>query len=261
MDWNSKIAGYHDIADESPWTLQDLKLLLSVIDLTNLNLQETEESIAKLCQKADSSLGCVAAICVYPKFVPLVAELAPKINIAAVANFPTGDEKLSDVLKQIQNAIESGAKEIDVVFPFSTYFKDGKTDALEFVKQCKKTCGKKLLKVILEISEFASSDQIYTVSNEVIDCGANFLKTSTGKSKHGATLESASVMLLAIHSQEKRAAGFKASGGIKEIKQALAYVKLAKKIMGDEWLDPTHFRIGASHLIDNIFISASDLEN
>lgn len=239
--------------DDTSYSLKDLKKLVSVIDLTSLNPNDNDQSIKLLTQKTTTALGNVAAICVYPEFLPLVVKNlpSPKVKIATVVNFPTGTEKLEDVLKQIKSSLKSGANEIDVVFPFAIHVKQPE-EALAYIAECKKVCGKNIMKVILEISEFHHLEEVYKTSLNVIACGADFLKTSTGKSKHGATLESASAILIAIKSSGKKGVGFKASGGIKEISEALAYIRLAKKIMGERWVKPAHFRIGASGLLDNI---------
>jgi deoxyribose-phosphate aldolase len=255
MDFNAKLDEYIRPEAEASPSLKDLKELVSFIDLTLLNLDDTEESIKQLCQKASSQLGPVASVCIYPQFLPIVTAHLDrgKIKIASVANFPTGNEKLNDVIANIQQAILSGANEIDMVFPYMLYQAGNAQAALEYVSECKKVCSDNvLLKVILEVSEFANLEAIYALSSKIIVNGANFIKTSTGKSKSGATLESASAMLLAIKSHPQKHIGFKASGGIREVKQALSYVNLAKKIMEANWVTSSYFRIGASVLLDNI---------
>lgn len=237
----------------NPTNLSLLKKLVSLIDLTTLNPSDNEETIINLCHKATTNLGNVAAVCVYPKFVRAAKEtLSPtKIKIASVANFPSGEEKIQSALNQIEQALTAGATEIDIVFPYVNYKQGQKKEALNYIEQCKKECNQVTLKVILEISEFSNAEEIYELSQRLIELEVNFLKTSTGKSKHGATIEGAETMLRAIKDFSPNT-GFKASGGIKNVAQANAYTVLAEKIMGSNWVNPDHFRIGASSLLDEI---------
>jgi deoxyribose-phosphate aldolase len=247
-----------DLKKSQPATLSLLREINSVIDLTTLSPSDDDESVSNLCHKASNQLGEVAAVCVYPKFVPIAADLlsTTKIRIASVANFPSGSEKLSDVFKEIDSAILAGANEIDTVFPYTFYLEGNKKKAMEYIAECKIACGKATLKVILEISEFPNLPEIYTLSQELIALGVNFIKTSTGKSKHGATLEASSAMLLAIRETPCNT-GFKTSGGVRSFDQACAYLDLAKNIMGEDWVTPLHFRIGASTLLDDLLSLAN----
>lgn len=227
--------------------------IFSLLDLTSLNAHDTEQSIQTLCQKAIFPGGHVAAICVYPEFVKTaVTYLANNIPVAAVANFPTGNESLENVSISIQQSIAQGAREIDVVFPYQEYLTGDKTTALKFIQMCKSICGKNiLLKVILETGALQDPVVIAKASQDVIESGADFLKTSTGKISVGATLDAATLMLQAIK-DSKKSVGLKVSGGIRELSQAEQYILLAEKIMGEAWVVPQHFRIGASSLIDSV---------
>ncbi len=248
-----------ELKKSQPATLSLLREINSIIDLTTLSPSDDVESVSNLCRKASNQLGEVAAVCVYPKFIPIVTDMLSdtKIHIASVANFPSGSEKLSDVFKEIDAAILAGANEIDIVFPYTFYLQGDKKKAIEYIAECKIACGKAALKVILEISEFTKLAEIYTLSQELIALGVNFLKTSTGKSKYGATLEASTAMLLAIRETSYNT-GFKASGGIRDFDQAVAYLDLAKNIMGEDWVTPAHFRIGASSLLDDLLSLAQD---
>jgi deoxyribose-phosphate aldolase len=253
MDLNSHLAEYLEEEKQTTFSKTELIEVVSLMDLTTLNTGDTEETIVNLCHKANSELGQVAAVCVYPNFIPIVSkELRQEaIKIASVANFPTGCEELESSLANIALAMSTGANEIDLVFPYTRYLQGKQEEAFSYIQKCKQACNTALLKVILEISEFSNLEEIYSLSLKVIASGADFIKTSTGKSKYGATIEAASVMLLAIKSCNNPHIGFKASGGIKTVEQAFAYIKLAKKIMGDQWVRPENFRIGASSLLDH----------
>jgi deoxyribose-phosphate aldolase len=233
---------------------KNLLKLVPLIDLTSLKPDDDEQSIQALCAKADTPLGKVASICVFPKFISLVAELTKNhhLKIATVVNFPTGKASLEETLNEIHYSIQQGADEIDLVFPYSDYQAGRIKEALHFVEQCKAASGTCLLKVILEISEFEKMEMLYQLCMQVIGAGADFLKTSTGRSQHGATLEGSTIMLLAIKACQKSNIGFKASGGISTLKQAISLVELAKNIMGEDWVKPENFRLGTSQLLNDI---------
>ncbi len=231
-----------------------------LIDLTSLNDDDNESHIAAFCAKAHTPFGHVAAVCVYPQFVRLVAaEFANSpIKTATVVNFPSGDESLETTLVEIGRAIQDGAQEIDVVFPYTRYMAGEHQYAHQFVAACKAACGTDaLLKVILETGALIEPGIIAEAAYESLTAGADFIKTSTGKMAGGATPEAAVVMLLVIKhvtSQLKRRLGIKLSGGIKELAQAAQYLELADHIMGRDWVTPATFRIGASQLVDRLAV-------
>jgi deoxyribose-phosphate aldolase len=232
------------------------KRILSLIDLTSLNLTDTEEAISLLCQNATSKMGSVAAVCIYPQFIPYAKKyLKDKtIKIATVANFPEGNQSLNTVLQEIRNSIINGADEIDVVMPYHSYLAGDINAVKNFVQACKKTCGAEiLLKVILETGALQQSEIIANASKDVILAGADFIKTSTGKISIGATLEAAKIMLTTIRDLKlNRIVGFKTSGGIRTLPQAISYLQLADQIMGPKWVSPSTFRIGASSLVKDV---------
>lgn len=235
-----------------------LQRMLSLVDLTSLNATDTETSIAAFCEKAQLSFGHVAAVCVYPQFVRLVAAqfAGTTIKVATVANFPEGNASLETVLLEIGAALQEGAEEIDVVFPYLRYLAGEQQYAHTFVAACKAACGDNVtLKVILETGALLDPAIIADAALEALTAGADFIKTSTGKIAEGATLEAAATMLLVIkHAlpQLKRNVGIKISGGVRDIQQAAQYMQLADNIMGREWVEPATFRIGASKLVDEI---------
>lgn len=229
--------------------------ILSLIDLTSLNDDDTEETITTLCHKAITSEGHVAAVCVYPRFVKQASEALnhSPVKIATVVNFPFGLDSLNRVLELISNVISDGANEIDLVFPLTTYLEGKKEEALSYVRQSKLLCGDAIsLKTILETGAIDQVDLISAISHQVISAGADFLKTSTGKIKAGATIEAATLMLNAIR-ESRRKVGFKASGGIRTIEDASEYLNLADQLMGLGWVSPKTFRFGASQLLDRVF--------
>lgn len=230
------------------------QLAISCLDLTCLNADDTEDSIRELCQRAVTPMGKVAAVCIAPEFVNFVKRKAldAKIKIATVANFPSGDENALDVLENIKESLFDGADEIDLVFPYEKYLAGETTAAISLVEKAKTLCGKKKLKVILETGALKTPDAIEAASRDCLAAGADFLKTSTGKIMPGATLEAAAIMLDAIKQYQQnnsRTVGFKASGGVRSADDAAHYLKLAELIMGDNWVSPKTFRLGASSLL------------
>lgn len=229
------------------------KKIFSLLDLTSLQDSDNAASIAALCQKAQGSLGQVAAICVYPQFVSeVVSKLrGTTIKVASVANFPHGEDNIELISASILQSLAEGATEIDVVFPYRHYLRGKKSSALNVVSACKDLVGEGIvLKVILETGVIDNLSIIEQLSYELITVGADFLKTSTGKVSVGATIEAAAVMLSAIKSSGTKV-GFKAAGGIRTVEQAMQYIGLAEDIMGEGWVTPEHFRIGASGIFDH----------
>ena len=235
-----------------------LERLYRSIDLTSLNASDTDADIAALCVKAQSVLGHVAAVCVYPQFIPLVSDTFSHagVKVATVVNFPEGVSSLEIVLAEIAESLQMGAQEIDVVFPYSRYLAGEQHYAHEFVHACKAACGETVpLKVILETGALNDVAIIADASYTALAAGADFIKTSTGKISEGATLESAATMLLVIKHTEPQVQhrlGIKVSGGIRSVTQAAQYLALADRIMGRDWAQPGTFRIGASKLVDEL---------
>jgi deoxyribose-phosphate aldolase len=228
--------------------------IASVLDLTALGDQETEQTTALLCQKALLPVGGVAAVCVWPWYVSLSKRLlkGSNVRVATVVNFPKGTDDLLSVQKEIMQVLQDGADEIDMVFPYHAYLDNNQDDAFSFVGACKKQCDKKtLLKVIMETGEFPNILSLKEAAKGILDAGADFLKTSTGKVPVGATPEAANALLEVIR-ETKTGAGLKVSGGISSCRQARDYIILASVIMGEKWVYKDHFRIGASRLLDDV---------
>lgn len=235
-----------------------MQRIVSLMDLTSLNESDTEASIAAFCEKAQTPFGPVAGVCVYPKFVRLVASqfAGTSINAVTVANFPEGSNPLESVLIEINGALEDGAQEIDVVFPYHRYLAGEQQYVQTFVSTCRLACGDELkLKMILETGILSDPTLIADACYDVLTAGADFVKTSTGQKSSGVTLEAAAAMLLVIRHltpQLKRPVGVKVSGGIKEWQQAAQYLELADQILGRTAVSPATFRIGSSTLLDNM---------
>jgi deoxyribose-phosphate aldolase len=230
---------------------------LSLVDLTRLEANDADSDIEALCRRAGTRFGSVAAICVYPRFIVTARAalddegLAGKVRIAAVANFPGGDDKAGTVLEDIHRALRAGASEIDLVFPWRALRAGDPEPGRNLVAAAREACGDHVLKVILETGELAEANLIRRAAEIAIESGADFLKTSTGKVPVNATPEAARILLEVIR-DSGRDVGCKVSGGIRTSAQAREYLDLAAEIMGPEWIGPEHFRFGASGLLDDL---------
>ncbi|MEA1916429.1 MAG: deoxyribose-phosphate aldolase [Campylobacterota bacterium] len=234
---------------------EDIKLIVSLMDLTSLNDDDTNEKIVELCKSAKTPLVDVAAVCIYPKFIPIAKQLlsGTQIKIATVTNFPHGNDNVAQALSETKVAIKLGADEVDVVFPYRAFMSGNREIGFELVKACSDVCKESnvMLKVIIESGELKSDELIKEASQICIDAGADFIKTSTGKVAINATLEAAKVMIEVIKKSGKDV-GFKAAGGVKDGETAQKYLEVATQIMGSEWIEFKHFRFGASSLLNSL---------
>ena len=233
---------------------------LALMDLTSLNDDDNEARIVELCRQAATPAGHPAAVCIYPRFIATArqaladAGLAGQVRIATVTNFPHGAADIAAAEAETRQAIEAGADEVDVVFPYRTLMAGDARVGRELVEACKAACGERCLKVIIESGELADAALIRRASEIAIAAGADFIKTSTGKVAINATLESAEIMLSAIR-DSGREVGFKAAGGVRSADDAAQYLELAARLMGDAWITPAHFRFGASSLLGSLLES------
>ena len=192
MEWEKEAEEYIQQLKPVNITTVLKQKVFSLIDLTSLNDTDTTASIAAFSEKSISPLGHVAAICVYPQFVRLIAAAFSEtpIKVATVANFPHGKDSLESVMVQIGDALENGAQEMDVVFPYERFLAGEHQYAELFITTCKAACGDDvLLKVILETGALPDLKTIAEASRIALFGGADFIKTSTGKIAQGATLE------------------------------------------------------------------------
>ncbi|MBQ4852252.1 deoxyribose-phosphate aldolase [Pseudoalteromonas sp. MMG012] len=233
-------------------------LALSLMDLTSLNDSDSESSISDLINSIDVQYTLPAAICIYPEFIKharatLELQNLQQIKIATVTNFPSGEDSLESVLHATEQALQDGASEIDLVLPYKQLIAGDPDTPWEYVHSSKQLCvGKATLKVIIESGQLADAELIAQASEIAILAGADFVKTSTGKVPVNATLEAAEVILNTIKKMG-RDVGFKAAGGVKSVQDAQAYLCLAEKIMGTEWICSEHFRFGASSLLKDVY--------
>lgn len=230
---------------------------LALMDLTLLGDSDSEADVERLCRRAFTPHGHPAAVCIHARFVPVARRalreigLEGRVAVATVANFPAGEDDTSEVTAAITAAVADGADEIDVVLPWRA-LRDGEImPVCNFLCACRGACGKRVFKVILETGALESATRIRQAAALAINAGADFLKTSTGKTAVGATPKAARILLESIR-DSGRDVGCKISGGIGTTGQAASYLDLAVDIMGADWMKPRNFRIGASGLLDDL---------
>ncbi len=222
---------------------------IALVDLTDLGAETTAEAAATLCDRA--AAAGVAAICVWPQFVEQCAgRLAGTgVKVATVVNFPAGTDPAERAGAVTAAAVAAGADEIDVVLPYTAWLAGDTQRAVDVLAAVRMETGPRVMKVIIETGELPDRSAIDRAAMFAIEHGADFVKTSTGKTAVSATPEAAEIVLEAI-AVSGRPVGFKASGGIRTVDDARTYLDLADSIMGPEWATPATFRFGASSLLD-----------
>jgi len=227
---------------------------LNLIDLTSLGSDDSTEDVVQLCSAATTEHGNVAAVCVWPRFVgTAVAALeGTGIPVAGVANFPEGDTDIARAVADAREIVDAGGTEVDVVFPWKA-LRDGKAGVgEELVAATRAAIGPDVsLKVILETGELHDSELIGAAATEAIAGGADFLKTSTGKTERSATPE-AVAQLLQIVRAHPESIGVKISGGVRSVDDAGVYIALADEALGREQVTNQRVRIGASSLLRDV---------
>lgn len=219
---------------------------LACLDLTSLNDADTAADVERLCRRAEGPQGRVAAVCVWPRFVAQArAALPPAVKVAAVANFPDGSTDVERAVREAAEIVAAGGDEVDVVMPWQAL-----DQARTLLAQVRRETRGRTLKVILETGELRDPLLIRNAARIALDAGADFLKTSTGRTPNGATIDAARLLLTAISSGGYRQTGLKVSGGIRTAEQAQNYVYLARAALGQP--TPARFRIGASSLLDDL---------
>ncbi|MCX7890319.1 MAG: deoxyribose-phosphate aldolase [Rhodobacteraceae bacterium] len=252
------------------WQAAWLVNAIRCIDLTTLAGDDTPHRVERLCAKARQPLAprimeglglerlTTGAVCVYPTMVgTAVRALAGTgIPVASVATgFPAGLMPLKLRLEEIRYAVAEGADEIDIVIT-RAHVLDGNWAALhDEVAQMREACGPAHLKAILATGDLKTLRNVYKASMVAMQAGADFIKTSTGKEGVNATLPVSLVMVRAIRDYGERTGwrvGFKPAGGMKTAKDALAWQILMKEELGEAWLSPALFRLGASSMLADI---------
>ncbi len=231
---------------------------IASLDLTNLNDDCSETDVIDLCARAATPYGDTAAVCIWPRFVPLAKQRLSNsaIRIATVVNFPHGGEDTAPVIAETDQAIADGADEIDMVMAYRLVA-DRPADVETQIGAIREVATGRLLKVILETGELKGAALIGKAAEIAIAAGADFIKTSTGKVAVNATAQAARIMLSVIAGHDGRI-GFKPAGGIRTLNDAALYFGLADEILGPGWATPETFRIGASSVLDALVATLED---
>jgi deoxyribose-phosphate aldolase len=249
--------------DSKLWALD---LAIRCVDLTTLEGEDSPGKIRQLASKAmrpdptDRTIPSVAALCVYPRLVGVAKEAlsGSSVKVASVATaFPSGQSDLDLRVEEIRRAVAAGADEIDCVISRGAFLAGDEPTIFEEVAAAKEASAPAHLKVILETGELGSYDRVRRASLIAMAAGADVIKTSTGKIAPASTLPVALVMAEAIRDfadATGREVGLKVAGGIRSSKDAIRYLVIVNETLGERWLDPDMFRIGASSLLNDLLM-------
>ena len=204
----------------------DIKEILSMVDHTLLAPDATWEQIRALCD--DGILCGTASVCIPASYVKQAKEyVGDRLAICTVIGFPTGYSTTAAKCFEACDAAQNGADEIDMVINIG-WLKDKQYDLLLCeIKAVKEACGDRLLKVIIETCLLTDEEKI-KMCEIVSASGAEYIKTSTGFSKGGATMED--VALFAQHKAPHLK--IKAAGGISSLEDAEQFIKLGASRLG-----------------------------
>lgn len=248
------------------------RFLFNCIDLTTLKATDSPESVAAFTENVNSfdeehpELGNVAAICVYPNFAAVVRTVleVSSVKLACVSGgFPSSQTFEEVKIAETSLAVANGADEIDIVLNLGYFLDKDYESVCDEIAEQKEAVRGGHLKVILETGALKTAANIKAASVLAMYSGADFLKTSTGKEYPGASLEAAYIMALCIkeyYEKTGRKVGFKASGGVATTADAVKYYTVIREVLGEEWMTPELFRIGASRLANNLLSDILDKE-
>jgi deoxyribose-phosphate aldolase len=245
---------------------QAIRMAIGMIDLTTLEGQDTPGKVRQLAAKAvcpspaHPEVPSCAALCVYPARVPEARDAlaGTGVKVASVSTgFPAGQTSLELRLEETRDAVAAGAEEIDMVISREAYLTGDDARVVDEVEQVKAACGDAHLKVIVEAAELGGYEHLRHATDLAIHGGADVVKTSTGKVGAGATPGVTLVMLEAVRDhawRTGRIVGVKAAGGVRTSKQAITLLVIVKETLGEEWLTPDRFRIGASSVLNDLLM-------
>jgi len=252
--------------------VETLKKIFSLLDLTTLGVADTQAKGKLFADNVSNfqthypQMPNVAAICVYPTLVNVVKQNLKDKNVgiaSVVGGFPASQTFLEIKTVETRLAIEAGATEADMVISVGTFLSGNYETVHKEVKELKKATGSHHLKVILETGSLENLTNVRIASLISMNAGGDFIKTSTGKTEPAATLEAVYVMAVAVKdyfTKTKKKIGIKPAGGIADVQTAVKYYAIMKEVLGEEWLNPHLFRIGASSLANNILTEINKLE-
>ena len=251
---------------QAAWLLKAITL----IDLTTLSGDDTFGKVDHLCHKALNPITgeikealdlsedlSVGAVCVYHHLVKQAKKnLNGKIPIAAVSTgFPAGLSSFATRKKEIVDSIKAGATEIDIVINRGFVLQNNWSKLYNEVKSFKIAAKDVKIKAILGVGDLETMRNVAKASLVCMMAGADFIKTSTGKENINANLNNSLVMLRMIrefYEYSGKRIGFKPAGGISTAKSVIEFLILVMEELGEEWINPSLLRIGASSLLIDI---------
>ena len=253
-----------------------IDLAIRMVDLTTLEGADTPGKVRALAAKAlrpdpaDPSCPRVAAVCVYPDMVPHARQVLGDsgVHIASVATaFPSGRAARDIKLADVEDAVDAGADEIDMVIDRGAFLSGRYLEVFEEIVAVREACarpdgGGAHLKVILETGELQTYDNVRRASWLAMMAGGHFIKTSTGKVQPAATLPVTLVMLEAVRDYRETTGqmiGVKPAGGIRTSKDAIKHLVMVNEVAGPDWLDPDWFRFGASTLLNDLLMQRTKM--
>ena len=242
---------------------------IQCLDLTTLAGDDTPGRVRRLCAKARRPLRAdlmqalgletlsTGAVCVYHEMIqPAVKVIQGRLPIAAVSTaFPAGLSSMETKVREIELSVAAGATEIDIVIT-RQHVLTGNWQALyDEMVAYRQACGEAHVKAILATGDLVTLENVAKASWVCMMAGADFIKTSTGKEGVNATIPVSLVMVRAIRDYYEQTGfqiGYKPAGGVSTAKSALQYLTVMKEELGNDWLQPHLFRIGASSLLTDI---------
>ena len=242
--------------------IETAKLALHCLDLTELGDTCGPQEVGRLFKAAQTPHGHVAAVCVWPQYVTRAADTlrGSPVRVATVINFPAGGTDIERAVEDTREALRDGAQEIDLVIPYRAFLAgDTKLTGDMIAAVADSLSSGQVLKAILETGELQSPELIEAAAQIAVEAGANFLKTSTGKTPVSATPEAARILAKVIKASGKPV-GLKVSGGIRTLADARLYMEIAAAELGKDWISPAHFRIGASGLLTALLAELTDAD-
>lgn len=228
---------------------------LACLDLTSLNDDDGDAQVIALCRRADGPHGKPAAVCVWSRLAQVAVHHVPAgVRVAAVANFPDGSPDVPRALADTARIVQAGAHEVDVVLPYRALLAGDDKAAADVLRAVRRACEGLTLKVILETGELRETHWMQRAARLALAEGADFLKTSSGKTAVSATPEAARCLLqeIAADPRARATVGFKAAGGVRTVADAARYIDLVDELLGPAALTPARFRLGASGLLGDI---------
>lgn len=249
---------------------KELETILSCLDYTSLKPTDSEETILKMTEKVNDffsnrpDIQPFAAICIYPCYAGTVSSALEieGIKVACVSGgFPSSQTPTEIKIAETAMAVHEGADEIDIVLPVGRFLSGEYEYIADEIGELKAVCGEKNLKVILESGIMPTLSDVKKAAIFAMYCGADFIKTSTGKESVGATPEAFFTMCKAIREYADETGtkvGIKAAGGIAEVEDAYLYYSIAKQVLGEEWCNRSLLRIGASRLAGKLIAAITD---